>query len=212
MIRFRPLVFGLLLVPCLLLVQGMLGPAASAAPRRPPTLEIVTIPPLPAARFTFDGQPHPATATAIGAAGERLMPVTVEYALAGGSVPAPVNAGTYVVTARFAGSANYVAASGSGTVTIGKAAPTVTWPAPSSIVYGTPLGTAQLSASASVAGSFAYSPGFNTVLAAGSGRALSATFIKMPIRRIRTDCCARAAGGHAAAEAPRRVRKEQRCR
>lgn len=57
MIRFRPLVFGLLLVPCLLLVQGMLGPAASAAPRRPPTLEIVTVPPLPAARFTVDGQP-----------------------------------------------------------------------------------------------------------------------------------------------------------
>jgi hypothetical protein len=57
MIHFRPLVFGLLLVPFLLLVQGMLGPEASAAPRRPPTLEIVTVPPLPAARFTLDGQP-----------------------------------------------------------------------------------------------------------------------------------------------------------
>jgi concanavalin A-like lectin/glucanase superfamily protein/Big-like domain-containing protein/MBG domain-containing protein/IPT/TIG domain-containing protein len=127
--------------------------------------------------FTFDGHPHPAIATAIGVAGDALVPVTVEYSLAGGgSVPAPVNAGTYVVTASYAGSANYVAASGSGTVTIGRAAPMITWSAPSPIVYGTPLSAAQLNASASVAGSFAYSPGFNTVLAAGSGRALSATF------------------------------------
>jgi len=123
--------------------------------------------------FTFDGQPHGATASATDYRGVALAPVTVTY---NGSPDAPVNAGTYTATATFAGDANYAARTGSSTVTIGKAAPIVTWSAPSPIVYGTPLGAAQLNASASVAGSFAYSPGLNTVLAAGSGRALSATF------------------------------------
>ncbi|OLD19649.1 MAG: hypothetical protein AUJ01_05595 [Acidobacteria bacterium 13_1_40CM_3_65_5] len=45
--------------------------------------------------------------------------------------------------------------------------PTITWPNPAAITYGTPLGASQLNATASVSGSFAYNPGAGTVLGAG---------------------------------------------
>jgi hypothetical protein len=54
--------------------------------------------------------------------------------------------------------------------------PTVTWPTPADIVYGTPLGQSQLDASASVAGSYAYTPPAGTVLNAGAGQQLSVIF------------------------------------
>jgi len=127
--------------------------------------------------FTYDGQLHPATATVTGVAGESLAPVTFQYWRDGFGYVDPVNAGTYQATALFAGTANYVSRSGSAPLTIAKATPTATWPMPASIVYGTPLGATQLNASSNVAGSFSYSPNFNTVLPAGVGRALSATFL-----------------------------------
>ena len=127
--------------------------------------------------FTFDGQLHPATATVTGVAGESLTPVTFQYWRDGFGYVDPINAGTYQATAFFAGTVNYIARSGSAVLTIAKAAPTVTWPAPAAIVYGSALGAAQLNASSNVAGSFSYTPNFNTVLPAGAGRALSATFL-----------------------------------
>jgi len=58
--------------------------------------------------------------------------------------------------------------------------PTITWPAPAPISYGTPLGAAQLNATASVAsanvaGTFTYTPPAGTVLGAG-GQPLSVSF------------------------------------
>src|SRR5204863_3109333 len=44
------------------------------------------------------------------------------------------------------------------------------------VVYGSALGDAQLNASVSVAGSFAYPPAAGTVLGAGAGQLLSVTF------------------------------------
>jgi N-acetylneuraminic acid mutarotase len=58
-----------------------------------------------------------------------------------------------------------------------KVTPIVTWSGPGNIVYGTPLGPNQLDATASVPGSFIYSPAAGTVLNAGAGLTLSATFI-----------------------------------
>jgi DNA/RNA endonuclease G (NUC1) len=54
--------------------------------------------------------------------------------------------------------------------------PAITWAAPADIVYGTALGGAQLNATANVAGSFSYTVPAGTVLNAGSGQTLSATF------------------------------------
>ena len=56
-----------------------------------------------------------------------------------------------------------------------KSAPVITWPAPSSISYGTPLNAAQLNATASVLGTFVYTPSAGHVLAPGT-YTLSATF------------------------------------
>jgi hypothetical protein len=54
-------------------------------------------------------------------------------------------------------------------------APTITWTAPTAITYGTPLTSAQLDASANVAGAFSYSPGLGAILPAGK-QTLSAIF------------------------------------
>jgi sugar lactone lactonase YvrE len=53
--------------------------------------------------------------------------------------------------------------------------PTITWAMPAVIIYGTALGAAQLDATASVAGTFAYTPAAGTVLTAGT-QTLSVTF------------------------------------
>ena len=59
----------------------------------------------------------------------------------------------------------------------GAVAPPIVWSTPADIVYGTPLGAAQLNASVGgVAGSFAYSPPAGTILAARAGQILSVTF------------------------------------
>jgi hypothetical protein len=51
-----------------------------------------------------------------------------------------------------------------------KATPTITWATPADLVYGTALSATQLNATASVAGTFVYSPAAGTVLNAGAGR------------------------------------------
>ena len=58
---------------------------------------------------------------------------------------------------------------------VNKATPTLTWPVPASIVYGTALSGAQLDATASVAGTFAYTPAAGTIVPAGTDT-LSVTF------------------------------------
>ena len=84
--------------------------------------------------------------------------------------------GPHTITATWAGSSNYTAVTSSPiTQTVNIATPTITWPQPSPISYGIGLSSAQLDATANVAGSFSYSPGSSKVLSAGS-RTLSATF------------------------------------
>jgi len=56
-----------------------------------------------------------------------------------------------------------------------QATPTITWAAPAAITYGTPLSATQLNATASVSGTFTYSPAAGTVLTAGL-QTLTATF------------------------------------
>jgi hypothetical protein len=123
--------------------------------------------------FTYDGQPHAATASVTGVGGVALTPVSVTY---NGSTAVPVSAGSYNVVATFAGDANHASASATATITIGQAVATLSWNAPAAIGYGTPLGAPQLNATASVPGTFAYSPAAGTILGAGAGRPLTATF------------------------------------
>ncbi len=60
-------------------------------------------------------------------------------------------------------------------LTVTKATPSITWHAPESMTYGAQLSGAQLNATASVAGSFEYSPAHGAMLAAGKHR-LSVVF------------------------------------
>ena len=96
------------------------------------------------------------------------------YAPAVGTV---FGAGTQTLSVTFTpnDTANYLGSSGSVSLVVNKATPSITWSPPSSITYGTALSTAQLNAAASVAGAFVYSPGLGSVLTAGT-HALSAAF------------------------------------
>ncbi len=142
---------------------------------------------------TYDGNAFPATATVTGVNGtagsslEGTSPSLLYYIgtytstsqLAGKSpLPgAPSKVGSYTVLASFPATADYMAATGIANFSIGQAAPQLTWSAPASIGYGTPLGPAQLDASAgSVQGTYSYSPPSGAILDAGAGQTLSVTF------------------------------------
>jgi DNA-binding beta-propeller fold protein YncE/N-acetylneuraminic acid mutarotase len=88
-----------------------------------------------------------------------------------------LSAGSQTLTATFtpSDSTDYTTAKASVSLTVNQATPTISWPTPAAITYGTPLSAAQLNATASVPGSFAYSPATGTVLKAGT-QALAATF------------------------------------
>jgi hypothetical protein len=83
----------------------------------------------------------------------------------------------YTITYSDAGDANFQSASDASTrLTVNKATPTLNWSNPADIAYGTPLSSTQLDATASVAGSFTYTPAAGTVLKAGAGQNLSVGF------------------------------------
>jgi uncharacterized delta-60 repeat protein len=57
-----------------------------------------------------------------------------------------------------------------------KKTPSITWQDPSAVTYGMPLSSTQLDASASIAGTFEYTPAPGTILHAGSAQQLSLLF------------------------------------
>lgn len=74
--------------------------------------------------FTYDGNPHPATATVTGVNNEDLGAVTITYAPGGSNEP--VNAGDYTATGDFAGNQNYNPATANAPIKINKAHATIT--------------------------------------------------------------------------------------
>jgi mucin-19 len=123
---------------------------------------------------TYDGTPKSvtATATAGGVNTASLSGVSITY---NGSATAPINAGSYNTVASLTND-NYAAPNATGTLVIAKGTTTITWSNPANMVYGTPLSPAQLSAAASVPGTFVYTPAAGTILGPGSGQVLSVTF------------------------------------
>ena len=63
---------------------------------------------------------------------------------------------------------NYTTSSSSVSLTVNKATPLITWSNPADITNGTALNNTQLDASASVSGTFVYTPASGTVLSAGT--------------------------------------------
>jgi len=70
---------------------------------------------------------------------------------------------------------DYSIATATQKLTVNKAVPVITWPAPAAITYGTALSATQLDATANVPGAFVYTPAAGKVLTAGT-QTLSVTF------------------------------------
>jgi hypothetical protein len=102
------------------------------------------------------------------------VPGTFVYAPAAGDV---LTAGRHTLSVTFTptDSADYTTAQATVSVTVAKATPAIAWPTPAPITYGTPLRTTQLNATASVPGTFVYTPAAGDVLTAGPQK-LSVTF------------------------------------
>ena len=87
-----------------------------------------------------------------------------------------VGAGSCIITANQIGDDEFLSTSRTQTLTISKATPSVSWPTPADIMYGTVLSPTQLNATSTVAGAFVYTPASGTKLNAGSSQNLSVTF------------------------------------
>ena len=137
-----------------------------------------------------DGDPFPATDTLTVALANTtictmtLTPGTGNASNSGSGKCSPasntvLSAGTSNVTGTFnatGADSNFEAtAPGTVQVVVHQATPTVSWPTPAPITFGTRLGSAQLDATASVPGTFTYNPPAGTVLQAGT-QTLKATF------------------------------------
>jgi hypothetical protein len=93
----------------------------------------------------------------------------------GASVTMTSGTGTCSLTATWAADSNYSAATATLLTAAQKLMPAITWPAPAALAYGTALSATQLNATASTAGSFAYTPLAGTLLNVGT-QTLSVTF------------------------------------
>jgi lysophospholipase L1-like esterase len=102
------------------------------------------------------------------------VPGSFAYTPAQGMV---LTAGTHALSATFTptDSTNYSTVNSSVQITVSQATPQISWANPAAIVYGTALSATQLNTTASVPGTFAYSPDVGAVLSAGS-QTLSVVF------------------------------------
>ena len=101
------------------------------------------------------------------------VPGAFSYAPAAGE---RLDAGRHTLSVTFTPEeANFPATQASVSLTVAKAPPLITWPEPAAISYGAALTDAQLNATASVPGTFVYTPATGVALAAGK-HTLSVTF------------------------------------
>ncbi len=108
-----------------------------------------------------------------GPSGSAQIPPTANTGPLISTLDSSVGTHTFTVIAQdLVGNAN---PGNSVTYTVSKATPTVTWTTPAAIPYGTALSNTQLDATASVAGTFLYTPAAGAVLSAGI-QTLSVTF------------------------------------
>jgi hypothetical protein len=128
------------------------------------------------------GTPLSATqldASTSGVAGGGLAGTLVYTPAAGAVLAAGVQ--TLSVTFTPADTTDYMTSTTTVQLTVNKATPTITWPTPAPITYGTPLNATQLDATANgvagggLAGAFVYNPAAGTVPAVGA-QTLSVTF------------------------------------
>ena len=130
-----------------------------------------------ASPVSYASFPQYLTLTATASSG---LPVTYTVLSGPGSVSGSVlkitGFGTITIAANQFGNANWAAAPEVVRyLEVNKATPVITWATPAAIPYGTALSGTQLDASASVGGTFVYSPAAGAILTAGT-HTLSVTF------------------------------------
>ena len=101
------------------------------------------------------------------------VPGTFSYTPAAGTVLGAGNNQTLSVAFTPTDTTDYTTATATATINVLQATPTISWAKPAAIVYGTALSATQLDATASVAGTFTYTPAAGTVLSAGNNQTLS---------------------------------------
>jgi hypothetical protein len=95
------------------------------------------------------------------------VPGTLVYTPAAGDVP-PAGQRTLSVAFTPDQANDYTSARAEVSISVTRANPIITWPSPAPISYGTPLSEAQFNATASVPGTFVFTPAKGTVLTTGS--------------------------------------------
>jgi len=120
------------------------------------------------------------TATATSGLSVAFASNTSSVCTVSGSSATLVAVGQCSITASQSGNASYnpaTAVTKTFNVTQGtRITPTITWANPADIQFGSALGGTQLNATASVPGTFAYTPALGTVLPVGNGQTLSVLF------------------------------------
>lgn len=132
------------------------------------------------------------TATVAPTSGTTVPTGTVQFSEDGSAAGSPVtlsggqatyatsvlSAGTHSISAVFTPASGTAFTTSSATAlsqVVSQIVPTITWPTPAAIPYGTALSATQLNATANTGGTFVYTPAAGTVLAPGS-QTLSVTF------------------------------------
>jgi|GEM_PF-543808 len=120
---------------------------------------------------------YPATLSVTQLNATASVPGTLTYTPTLATVLNAGNAQTLSVDFVPTDSSNYNNASKNVTINVLKATPTINWSNPADITYPTALSATQLNATASVPGTFTYTPPATTILNAGNGQTLSVTFV-----------------------------------
>lgn len=111
----------------------------------------------------YDGTPHSCTGSAIGLSGAEVNGTWTE------SPASETSAGSYPSIGTFTSSdLNYSNGTASGKLKIDQATPPIAWTSPPAVTYGTTLSSIQLDATASVQGTFVYSPVSGTTPSIGN--------------------------------------------
>ncbi len=142
-------------------------------------LPVLSSPPVVAPVITWSNPADITYGTALGAAqldATTSVAGTFTYSPAAGMLLHAGAGQRLSVTFTPTDSLDYSSATASVTINVLKATPTLTWADPADITYGTALGASQLDATASVPGTFTYSPAAAIVLSQGQGQVLSVTF------------------------------------
>jgi len=153
--------------------QNYLAPANA-------TTSFVVLPATPSLAFTpipeqtYGNVPPPVSATS-ASTGAVTYSVVSGPATISGTTLTITGTGTVTLSATQAATTNYTSASTTTQFPVNPATPVISWLTPTPITSGTALSTTQLDATASVAGSFSYSPGRGNVPPIGT-QPLTVTF------------------------------------